>query len=283
MNSKWEIQFKTISPVALSPRIQGALYSGIDFRQSPEEKAVRIIYPFYSHEDRRYISDRDFGFAQEYYIPSSSLKGALLGTRQNRTDEDKELRQKSLFKDIALDKSMIKLRSLYKFQYLYQKQENGENDINSQNQSDKLPKFSEFFPLMKIEMLMAEKSFTGTVLIKGISQEHVRNRLKETFQSTKIKLNNYIVEINERIRVIKAMNLKEIDQQGIVAVLEEMEKKIQALIDSDRQMIFLGGYKGILGSLSKAMPETMPDGVQNGFYIDNDTKLPYGLVEILNG
>ena len=47
-------------------------------------------------------------------------------------------------------------------------------------------------------------------------------------------------------------------------------------------MIFLGGYKGILGSLSQSdlSQQNKEPRITNGFYIDEETLLPYGLVEV---
>ena len=58
--------------------------------------------------------------------------------------------------------------------------------------------------------------------------------------------------------------------------MEEIKEKIKSLID--RKLLFLGGYKGILGSLTRKLDEIQK--VKNGFYIDEETMLPYGLVEV---
>ena len=58
--------------------------------------------------------------------------------------------------------------------------------------------------------------------------------------------------------------------------MEEIKEKIKSLID--RKLLFLGGYKGILGSLTSQLDKSQK--VQNGFYIDEETMLPYGLVEV---
>ena len=58
--------------------------------------------------------------------------------------------------------------------------------------------------------------------------------------------------------------------------LQKIKEAIKRQVSSGKNMIFLGGYKGILGSiLVKSDVE-----IRNGFYIDVKTNLPYGLVEI---
>jgi len=59
-----KLKFKTISPVILSPRMEKALYKGVDFKEiimkdTKIEKVenINIIYPFYSYEDRDLLSE----------------------------------------------------------------------------------------------------------------------------------------------------------------------------------------------------------------------------------
>ena len=56
-----KLEFTTISPVILSPRMQKALYKGVDFKGIDKntknlkvEKSdnINIIYPLYSYEER---------------------------------------------------------------------------------------------------------------------------------------------------------------------------------------------------------------------------------------
>ena len=65
-----KIKFKTISPVILSPRMEKALYKGVDFKEVPEGGMkslktgeignINMVYPFYSYEDRNLLYENCF-------------------------------------------------------------------------------------------------------------------------------------------------------------------------------------------------------------------------------
>ena len=264
-----KLKFKTISPVILSPRMEKALYKGVDFKEiimkdTKIEKVenINIIYPFYSYDDRDLLSESNFSYSNEYYIPASSLKGALLGSKKD--EEENSFRSKLLFHDVKIRD--IKLKNLYKFQYLYEKKYN--------NETNKIPKYTVFFPGVAIEMLESKKEFESEILMKSseITEEIFMKKLNEIFASTKKKLDNYLKETKERI---------EYTQACVKEKLKEVENNIKQL-DSNKNMIFLGGYKGILGSLSQSdlSQQNKEPRITNGFYIDEETLLPYGLVEV---
>ena len=139
--------------------MEKALYKGVDFKEiimkdTKIEKVenINIIYPFYSYEDRDLLSESIFLYANEYYIPASSLKGALLGSKKD--EKENSFRSKLLFHDVKI--SDIKLKNLYKFQYLYEKKNN--------NEKNKTPKYTIFFPGVAIEMLESKKEFESEIL-----------------------------------------------------------------------------------------------------------------------
>ena len=264
-----KLKFKTISPVILSPRMEKALYKGVDFKEiimkdTKIEKVenINIVYPFYSYDDRDLLSESNFSYSNEYYIPASSLKGTLLGSKKD--EEENSFRSKLLFHEVKIRD--IKLKNLYKFQYLYEKKYN--------NETNKIPKYTVFFPGVAIEMLESKKEFESEILIKSseITEEIFMKKLNEVFASTKKKLDNYLKETKERI---------EYTQACVKEKLKEVENNIKQL-DSNKNMIFLGGYKGILGSLSQSdlSQQNKEPRITNGFYIDEETLLPYGLVEV---
>jgi len=276
-----KLHFKTISAVILSPRTQKALYKGVDFKEDEEDVKIEeldninIVYPFYSYENRELLSEQDFSYAKEYYIPASSLKGALLG--QKKGEEENTLRSKILFQDIRISKSHIRLRHLYKFQYLYQ--ETQEDNANNKGNDKKKPKFTLFFPNIAIEMIEDGKEFESEVLLKmpDLSEEFFRNKLEESFEITKKKLENYMKETEKRI---EAINSWEIKAEDCLDKLKGVKASIQIQLERKKNFIFLGGYKGLLGSLSQLEIKDEGHKIQNGFYIDKDTLLPYGLVEV---
>lgn len=287
-----KLKFTTVSPVILSPRMEKALYKGVDFKEIDGNSknlklknvdSINIVYPFYSYEDRDLLWKKCFSSVEDYYIPASSLKGALLVSKKYQ--DDNILRSKSIFRDTNISKDYIELKNLYKFQYLYQKAE-GINTVENKDKQDlvyKTPKFEPFFSGVAIEMIGTGKKFESDILLKlGISEELFKNKLDESFSITKIKLENYINEIELRItdinEWIKNGNLKqeEDNKEDYLSKLKELKENIKSLID--RKLLFLGGYKGILGSLTSQLDKSQK--VQNGFYIDEETMLPYGLVEV---
>ena len=287
-----KLKFTAISPVILSPRMEKALYNGVDFKGIKKDMenskienvgTIKIIYPFYSYESRDLLFEKCFSYAKEYYIPASSLKGALLGSKKNR--DENSFRSKILFQDIKISKENIELKNLYKFQYLYQNDKKKNKD-NKQKTDDKTPKFSSFFPSIAIEMIERGKNFEGEILLKsGVSEELFKSKLDESFLITKNKLNNYIKEIEERIKNINSwiedgkLERQVEDSEGnenYIEKLKSIQKRIKE-IQNRKNIIFLGGYKGILGSLSEI---NNTQKIRNGFYIDRETMLPYGLVEV---
>ena len=275
-----KLHFKTISAVILSPRTQKALYKGVDFKEDEEDVKIEeldninIVYPFYSYENRELLSEQDFSYAKEYYIPASSLKGALLG--QKKGEEENTLRSKILFQDIRISKSYIRLRNLYKFQYLYQETQ---KDNANKGSEKKKPKFAPFFPNIAIEMIESGKEFESEVLLKipDSSDEFFRSKLDESVCVTRKKLENYIKEIEKRIEEINSWEIK---AEDCIDKLKGVKASIQIQLERKKNFIFLGGYKGLLGSLSHLKIKDENHKIQNGFYIDKYTALPYGLVAV---
>ena len=281
-----KLKFTTISPVILSPRMEKALYKDVDFKEVKEiEKVdnIKVVYPFYTYESRDLLFEKCFSYAKEYYIPASSLKGALLGSKKSR--DENSFRSKILFEDIKISKEYIELKRLYKFQYLYQENKEKNSD-DKQEIVYKIPKFELFFPNVAIEMISSGKEFEGEILLKsGVSEELFKSKLDESFLITKNKLNNYIKEIEERIKNINSwiedgkLERQVEDSEGnenYIEKLKSIQKRIKE-IQNRKNIIFLGGYKGILGSLSEI---NNTQKIRNGFYIDRETMLPYGLVEV---
>ena len=292
-----KLEFTTISPVILSPRMQKALYKGVDFKGIDKntknlkvEKSdnINIVFPLYSYEDRDLLSEKSFSYAKEYHIPASSLKGALLVGKRGENEDI--FRSKILFKDINIGKEDVELKNLYKFQYLYQEAE-GENDKGQaqpnekQNLTYKTPKFEPFFSGVAIEMIGIRKKFEGEILLKAdISEELLDNKLEENYSITKRKLDNYIDEIKQRIKNINSwikdgkLEKAEEKEEDCINLLKCIEHNIDSLIKDGKKILFLGGYKGILGSLTNKVDENQK--VKNGFYIEEESMLPYVLVEV---
>lgn len=272
--------------------MEKALYKGVDFKEisakdmaeleKGESENINIVYPFYSYEDRNLLSSNYFSYATEYYIPASSLKGALLGSKKDEAENN--LRNKILFQDIRINNSSIKLRNLYKFQYLYQEiKEKGNNE--KREILYKTPQYATFFPRVAVEMMEREKGFEGEIRFKEaeIIEEFFKRKLYGSFDVTKKKLKNYIEEIENRIKAIDVwirngkIKKQEQENEDYINKLKEIKRNIQGKVHCDKNIVFLGGYKGLLGSLSQLDDNHK---FQNGFYVDQVTLLPYGLVEV---
>lgn len=291
-----KLKITTISSLILSPRMEKVLYKGVDYKNIKEDiknsnivniDNINIIYPFYSYEERDLLPENEFLYAQEYYIPASSLKGAVLSGIKN--EDDNSFRSSILFQDIKISNENIELKNLYKFQYLYQNDKKKNKD-NKQKIVYKTPKYSSFFPSIAIEMVGSGKEFETEVSFRCDVSADFKNKLKDSFESTKNKLDNYIEEIEKRITTIESWIKdrklenevdKSKDNENYIEKLKEIKDNIQKLlqqqIQNKKNILFLGGYKGILGSLSQLDKN---HNVQNGFYIDEKTMLPYGLIEL---
>ena len=134
-------------------------------------------------------------------------------------------------------------------------------------------------------MIGIEKKFESEILLKAdISEELLDNKLEESYSITKRKLDNYIDEIKQRVENINSwikdgkLKKAEEKEEDYVNSLKCIENNIESLIKDGKKILFLGGYKGILGSLTNKVDENQK--VKNGFYIDEESMLPYGLVEV---
>lgn len=293
-----DITLRTLSPVILSSRMQGALYRDVDFFGEAFER-YNMVYPFYSFDDR-YNREGEFQFSHSYYIPASSLKGALT-SQKNR----KKLKGNYLFcRDIEVESKQIEVDSLTKFQYLYFNREEREENVR---QGQKQPKLMNFFPKIGVERLKSAEKLIGTILIDD-SQISIEELCKNLNTVMDCKIRNYQDEIEKiaksweeennvaaklnvangiRINSLKKTNsnknsIQELEK--LKAELDELEKRLESFKKNSnnkkkKAIIFLGGYKGLLGSLTKKL-NTKREEFHSAFYIDPLTNLPLGVVEI---
>lgn len=285
---KVKITYKTISPVILTSRTESALYRGVDFGNGNDN--VKIIYPFYSHCNRNLQGSKEFKKADSYYIPASSLKGALLGSLHSDTtkglkktseieteklqEEEIKFRSQMRFRDIKVHPKDIQLSNVEKVQYLYQEDDIKSAADNPTERVYKSPIWDVFFPAIQLEMLKTGVILEGEILFKA-EESDFNKALARNFKMTKEKMANYIAEIEKRIEKIGTWK---VNNNKIVEDLTGIKKALQYLLSREK-LIFIGGYKGILASLTK-IEKGQKEEFKNGFYIDKATKLPYGLVEV---
>jgi hypothetical protein len=252
---KYNYILKTLSALALSPRDhQGFYVAAGDFRVDDmqthtdlDKDRVNIIYPFYQYGS---YSRYDPKTAQ-YYIPGSSLKGAI------RSNASRGGGSKLLVDDIAVDSGRLLLCNLYKLQ-------------NLSKESDKSIKLDIFFPNVAVEMLAADTDCRGELF----SDESIYDSLREAQNKTKEKLNQLLGKIN----VIFADKRSE----GCTDLLEELSGNIKSIISAIEHQhekeftLLMGGYKGL--ALSGVFDN--PD-FNSAVYLDVSKKLPHGLVHVI--
>lgn len=269
--------------------MQAALYNEIDYQKN-DSTNYEMVYPFYSFDDRYNRADKAFVKAENYCVPASSWKGALqlertVETMETEIDESEKKNSnigKHFFcKDIMVKSDQIELRNLQKYQYLYQKEK-----------GTKEPKLEVFFPRVGVEMLKANANLVGEILVKGL-EVNWQKTCQNLNELARIKLSNNIEEID---RIEKTYIKKEKDavakklernyKEKLKELLEVREnlKKIESGIGnlnvsgSSKAYIFLGGFKGLLHSLSREVKYDKFD--STSFFIDKGTKMLYGLVII---
>ena len=265
-----EIKFKirTISKVIISPRNSEALYKGIDYMDSEDKYSA--IYPFYSYNNRYDKNEEYYALKEniDYYIPASSFKGALL----RGVSENSNIRKNIYCNDIKVRPENISLEDIYKFQYI--KQEN--KDIV----------YERFFNNTKIEIKKKNKEFNGSIFIK--------NNLREKDNICK---ENFIKEVLNKVHeiTVKKLEYYKEELENILETESNRDKKGKLLVarkyiaretfknkeSTNKYIMFIGGYKGIIASIESY--DTLK-GKDKGLYFDTldniNPYLPYGLVEL---
>lgn len=232
---KYEMQ--TLSSLILSPRSGQALYKGIDFEELEEAKGVNCIYPFYQYGEYEKYHPQD----AEYYIPGSSVKGALL------KDNNRSI---LMADDIQVKNSDIVLRNLYKAQHIQEK--------------DKA-EFSVFFENVGVEMIKAGANLQGSLYLKD--DVEFSTILKSANEDARKKMKQMQAYIQELLK-------RQYSKKEFKDILRKIDTELSCVLKCDN-VILLGGYKGLLHSvLLDVKQEEYPSGI----YIDNEKKLPHGIV-----
>jgi len=289
MNQKlrtFEITFKTLSPVSLSPRESYCFYKYIDFEseqlknfykeadicQRKKEKteeskedddryiveSVNILYPFYQYGEYEIFDPEK----AEYYTPGSSIKGAL--GWQNKQDEEK-----LYVDDYVVNQTDLTIKIPEKLQQA--------------NSNSKMPKFKEFFNNVAVEMLKQGVEFTLTVrstedIVEYLSDVYDKNR--EKFKNAVAIVGTLISEMEKNKDEIHENNTNQSDDwDKKIEEIEDFKKTLESLQKQD--IILLGGYKG--EALSKSdMGENGINNYQGTFYRDVESEFPFGVVKILS-
>ncbi len=240
-----------LSSVIVSPRSGQALYKGIDeFCLSPdveipdsesnEKHEFKVIYPFYQYgEYKKYDPEH-----VNYYLPGSSVKGALLHRKMSGT--------KLMADDVQVPSSAIVLQSLWKAQYL---------------EEEKKAKFALFFENVGIEMMKHGAELEGDLYLEeNMAFSHI----------LELANNDAKDKISQMRTYLQMLLMRKYNNVDLKNNLHVIEKNLSTLQDEDN-VIFVGGYKGLLHTI--LLGHNMND-LKGGLYVDPKTLLPHGLVKL---
>ena len=264
--NKYNLKFKSISKIVVSPRSLKILYKGVDFREDDlvkpysnlekeESNKITVIYPFYNYKDKL----DEMIEKPEYYLPGSSIKGSIFPKEEDiRCD------------DIKLGKEDIVLDLLYKvIDYDEEKCQKSEKDL-------KIPKYKNFFENLGVEMINFGKEFETDII--SVKKKNILEMLKKVNEKTIDKLNRFANKIEKVIFCLKKIKEKEAinELNKLEKILNEIKKIIKKYSkEKDKMITFIGGFKGKVGTIYQMKEDT-----KTGLYFDSKTYLPYGLVEI---
>lgn len=249
-----------LSSLIVSPRAGQALYHGIDiFRKEPlldpssdtPKRTAKVVYPFYQYGEYN-VYDPEHA---EYYLPGSSVKGALL---QKNGESIQREKAHMMADDILIDRKQIVLRNLVKAQYVDQ----WDNAC-----------FNPFFDNVGVEMLKAGNKFCVELYLEDNTA--FEKILEDANRATVGKIHQMYEYLEKFINT--GYNERFCSDVSI------MLKKLCSLEKSE-DIILVGGYKGLLHSIllkSQRRQKRKENGQPgNGIFLDRDTGLPHGLVRM---
>lgn len=242
--SRYQYQINTISSLVLSPREQCAIY----LKEESEIEKIKIIYPFYQYgEYEEYNPEK-----AQYYIPGTSMKGAIGSSRL-------------MVDDISVEKEKIELRNMYKIPYIPQA---GELVDGSRKLKAEI-----FFPMVGVEMLKAGQCVNGELYTDADISEimsAIHKMSLEKLQQWSKRLSPFVKE---------GMSVSGDPLQVTLDTVWQKVNELYYLVEKwqkNEYLMILGGYKGSF--LSHVFEK---DEVRNAVYVDMQTQLPHGLVKIV--
>lgn len=235
-----------LSSLIVSPRGSCALYTDMDdFVVRPviddgdrSQKEVKVVYPFYQYgEYRKYDPVHAV-----YYLPGSSVKGAF---------QNPQKRVHFMSDDVIVPNKQVVLRNLYKVQKL---------------EETKKATYEAFFPNVGIEMLRDGTELLGTLYMDNKKQ--FESLLLDANQQTRRK----IKQMREYIQRLLSQKYPD----SVLLILNHTEQDL-AVQENKKDLILLGGYKGLLHSM---VLDKNASGETGGLFIDDHTKRFHGLVRV---
>ena len=253
---KFTYRLVTQSGLIVSPRANTAFYEvlkkEVGNSSSWEIKAdsnylnkerLKVIYPFYQYgEYASYAPD-----SAEYYLPGSSIKGALLqGTRLAPGS--------FMVDDVSVSKDSIVLRNLYKAQHI------------KKVEDEKKAFFDVYFENIGVEMIKAGVELKGEFYLKD--REMADRCLQEANQRTRAK-------ITQMLEYLKELQKRDFCDK-LLKELQEAEDNLFPLSEAS-DIFLMGGYKGLILSMN---PESISQEMSRAVFLDPETMLPHGLVKL---
>lgn len=258
---KYDYDLIVISNVILSPREQEGIFLDGAQKEKWNLSNINIIYPFYQYG----MYDKYDPENTEYYIPGSSLKGAMF-----------QGKSKILVDDIKIPNNRITLGQLNKVQYIPKKRQ------EESEEEQKQMILNTYFPNIGVEMLKRdEEPFEGSFY----SEEDIRERLLEIHEDSKRRIYKLIQKVEDSIELNSHHKEKSKKSQDCEEILKKSKNNLKEIIKNRKEteyLFFLGGYKGLL--LARTFEE-MPE--KSAIYIDENKKLlgykelPYGLCKVV--
>lgn len=255
---KLAYKLKTLSSLIVSPRANVAFYRELDEFTLDKIKEnslddgkgnkitllkdkLKIIYPFYQYGE--YVAYAPDNAA--YYLPGSSVKGALL--------QGDSVTGSFMADDVLISNEHIVLRNLYKAQYL--KDEKKERAC-----------FGVFFENIGVEMIKAKVELKGEFYLSG--KAAAKTLLEAANESTKVKIQQMLGYLGE----LKTRGYS----KEVLCNFSELSGRLSDLLKTNDTFL-LGGYKGLLHTMKV---ESSPLENSGAVFLDPETMLPHGLVKI---
>lgn len=272
---RYKYRLRTLSCLALSPRDHQGFYlaanefkkenlriSGHQAVTGTAADKVKIIYPFYQYGTYPKYDPKH----TDYYIPGSSIKGALLANESKSAQE--RVKRRLMVDDIPIQAEHLHLHRLYKVQ-------------NMSPESKTKIKLEVFFPNVAVEMLSRGCEYDGEMFGDG---EYIRECLKNAQTATRGKLEQLVKLLkpltDEEANIKQSIKQNTDTLDKLRNMIENIEELMNDRKDNGSYILLLGGFKGL--ALSREL--TNMENVKSGIYVDHveGSYLPHGLVRIFN-
>lgn len=246
-------EIEVLSSLIISPRSGQAFYKGIDefcsypkIETSNSEKIqeAHVIYPFYQYgEYEKYDPNH-----ANYYIPGSSIKGALC--------LPENMRNQIMTDDMIVPNDKIVLRNLWKAQYLEDKEE---------------AKMAAFFENVGVEMVKSGTRLEGELYLDDLLQ--FSEILNQSGKKVKAK-------IKQMCGYFRKILGEQYNNTELNSSVKNAQKQLELFL-KEENIYLLGGYKGLLHSILLKENEKAEE-LKSSIFLDLESGLPHGFIKVKN-